>query len=95
MNTLNQLGAACKQASRQIMNATSNQKNELLKAIAEQLKQDIPAILAANQKDVEQGKTSGMNAGLIDRTNAADYRRHTAGCRFKGPRWRNQQYAYD
>lgn len=67
MNTLNQLGAACKQASRQIMNATSNQKNELLKAIAEQLKQDIPAILAANQKDVEQGKTSGMNAGLIDR----------------------------
>ena len=34
MKTLEQLGNACKQASRQIMNADRNQKDALLRAIA-------------------------------------------------------------
>ena len=48
MKTLEQLGNACKQASRQIMNADRNQKDALLRAIAKQLEQDMPAILKAN-----------------------------------------------
>lgn len=67
MKTLEQLGKACKQASRQIMNADRNQKNALLDAIARQLEQDIPTILEANARDVENGRANGMNAGLIDR----------------------------
>ena len=67
MKTLEQLGNACKQASRQIMNADRNQKDALLRAIAKQLEQDMPAILKANALDVENGKANGMNAGLLDR----------------------------
>lgn len=39
MKTLEQLGNACKQASRQIMNADRNQKDALLRN-AKQLEQD-------------------------------------------------------
>ena len=67
MKTLEQLGNACKQASRQIMNADRNQKDALLRAITKQLEQDMPAILKANALDVENGKANGMNAGLLDR----------------------------
>ena len=51
MNTLNQLGAACKQASRQIMNADRNQKDALLRAIAKQLEQDMRLIRRTLNKE--------------------------------------------
>lgn len=76
MTTLEQLGKACKQASYQIRNATTNQKNELLDTIAAQLKKDMPSILEANARDVEAGKQHGMNKGLIDRMMLDEARMH-------------------
>ena len=100
MKTLEQLGNACKQASRQIMNADRNQKDALLRAIAKQLEQDMPAILKANALDVENGKANGMNAGLLDRMllNEArmqrDYRGWVSGMCITDPYRRNHRYAY-
>lgn len=64
---LDLLGKATKQASHQIMDASSNEKNQLLKEIAHQLEQHIPEIIEANKKDVTKGIEQQMNSGLIDR----------------------------
>lgn len=62
-----ELAKQAKMASRQIMNATTNEKNHLLMTIAETLSAHIPAILEANEKDVAQAIAHGMPANLQDR----------------------------
>lgn len=57
----------CKNASSEIMNASTLQKNTALKYIADQLEINMQFILNENAKDIEDGKARGMNAGLIDR----------------------------
>ncbi|MEW8986395.1 MAG: gamma-glutamyl-phosphate reductase, partial [Bacillus sp. (in: firmicutes)] len=46
---------------------TTNQKNDALLLIANQLVEDTPFILQENKKDLEAGKQSGMGDHLLDR----------------------------
>ncbi len=59
--------AAAKKASRELAKATTAQKDKALLAIASGLKSSEEEILAANEKDVKQGRADGLNEALIDR----------------------------
>lgn len=64
---LNELGKASRQASYQIMNASTIEKNKMLDEIANELLSHLPDILEANAKDVQAGKEHRMKEGLLDR----------------------------
>lgn len=64
---LNELGKASKQASYQIMNASTTDKNKILLRIAATLEEHIPDIIKANQKDLHIAKCANTPEGLIDR----------------------------
>lgn len=65
--TLNEIGAASKKASRYLMNLGQSEKNSALKAVADALIKEVPAILKANAEDIENAKAKGMKASLVDR----------------------------
>ncbi|MGO1594628.1 MAG: glutamate-5-semialdehyde dehydrogenase, partial [Ancrocorticia sp.] len=55
------------QAARALRGATSGAKDALLRTIADELEAHSDAIVAANVRDIEAGRASGMAEGLIDR----------------------------
>lgn len=61
------MGKQAREAARILATASSQQKTAALSAIAEQIVEQIPEILAENQKDIEAAKKNGMAASLIDR----------------------------
>lgn len=63
-----------KQASTKLMSASTREKNKVLETIAQTLETHIPEILAANQKDLENGKAQGMKEGLLDRMTLSEER---------------------
>lgn len=65
--TLLELAKECKQASFQIMKASTTQKNAVLLEIAQLLERNIDKIIEANAKDIELGKQHGMKVNLLDR----------------------------
>lgn len=65
--TLKEMGQRCKIASKEIMNASQSDKNNILKNIKKQLILNSEEILNANQKDVEIAKENQMSSGLLDR----------------------------
>ena len=52
----------------------TNKKNEVLRAVAENLVADSKIILEANDKDMEKAVASGMNEGRLDRLKLTDAR---------------------
>ncbi|MGW1678047.1 glutamate-5-semialdehyde dehydrogenase [Saccharopolyspora sp. NPDC002376] len=56
-----------KRAAAELAQATRSTKDELLHAMADALVKRAPEILAANERDVANGRESGMPEGLIDR----------------------------
>lgn len=62
-----ELCKAVKTASKDIMKASTAQKNAVLESIAQEIEQHMDEIMIANQKDVDEGEKRGMNKGLIDR----------------------------
>lgn len=60
-------GKAAKKASYQLMNASTEEKNEALLLIAEQIVKDQEAILSANEKDLANGRDSGLDPSVLDR----------------------------
>jgi glutamate-5-semialdehyde dehydrogenase len=56
-----------KASSNVLYNCTTSQKNALLKALNKRLLGEIPAIMAANKKDIENAKKAGISRVLIDR----------------------------
>ena len=46
---------------------TTEEKNKALEIVAQELVKDTPAILEANEKDMEHGRQKGMSQGLLDR----------------------------
>jgi len=48
-------------------NMKTTLKNDILRAVGAQLKKDTADIVAANEKDMENGRTNGMPSGLLDR----------------------------
>ena len=63
-----------KQASYSLVNVTTEQKNEALALIAEQLLVDQSIILAENQKDLDEGRANGLTEAILDRILLTDKR---------------------
>ena len=64
---LNTMGKQAKTASRVLAVATTEQKNKALEAIAQALEANTETVLAANEKDLENGRSNGMSQALLDR----------------------------
>ena len=64
---LHQLAGRAKEAARQLALYDTEQKNRALLAIAQALEDNIPAILAANARDVESAQENGVRPTMIDR----------------------------
>lgn len=56
-----------KNATRQMMNMSTEIKNQALRNIAETLQKHVLDIIKENQKDIENAKASGMSVAMIDR----------------------------
>lgn len=54
-------------ASREIAQLTSQQKNQLLAAIADNIEANTTEILSENQKDITQGRENGLHEAMLDR----------------------------
>ncbi|WP_317931285.1 glutamate-5-semialdehyde dehydrogenase [Halioxenophilus sp. WMMB6] len=61
------LGQNARAAARVMACATTEQKNNALLAIAAELQQQRPALMAANEQDLAAGRDSGLDAALLDR----------------------------
>lgn len=64
---LHQLAKQAKEAARRLALYDTEQKNRALLAIAQALEDNIPAILAANARDVESAQENGVRPTMIDR----------------------------
>lgn len=65
--SLQQIGLQAKEASYVLAMTDSATKNQALEAIAQELEANITEIVAANVKDIEAGKASGLTEALLDR----------------------------
>lgn len=63
---LQEMGKAAKEAARQLQRLSSAQKNTALKAIAQALREQQQAILAANQQDLQAAQDS-LSGAMLDR----------------------------
>lgn len=61
------LGRAAREASRVIAKASAATKNQALLAMAEAIRRDEQALLAANANDVALAKTKGLESAMVDR----------------------------
>lgn len=64
---LEKMGKAAREASWQLAQLSTKQKNAALEQIADLLEQDSATILDANVKDIEQVRANGMTPALQDR----------------------------
>jgi glutamate-5-semialdehyde dehydrogenase len=64
---LEQIGERAASASRILSQATTAEKNEALLAIARRIEQYTPAILAANEADLQVGARNGLGSAMLDR----------------------------
>jgi glutamate-5-semialdehyde dehydrogenase len=69
---MHDLGQRARVASRRIAAASTGEKNAALLAIAAQMQAAKAEILAANAKDVENGRANGLDAALLDRLTIGD-----------------------
>lgn len=73
-------GARARSAGRELATRSDQEKNAALIAAAEQIEKGEPAILAANQSDLERGSANGLSSALLDRLKL-DHDRLAAICR--------------
>lgn len=66
-NGVRAIALAARDASRVVGRASEEVRNRALCAMADALRERIPAILAGNAADMKEGKAAGMSAGLLDR----------------------------
>ncbi|HHX8278781.1 TPA: glutamate-5-semialdehyde dehydrogenase [Vibrio diabolicus] len=64
---LTNMGKAAKDAAFELATASTAQKNQALAIIADELEANSAAILAANAKDIELGRETGLTDALLDR----------------------------
>jgi glutamate-5-semialdehyde dehydrogenase len=67
MTDLIAMGKAAKAASRQLALLSTQQKNEALLAIADEIEAQSSVILAANKEDIANGRSRGLSDALLDR----------------------------
>jgi len=64
---MNSLGQSARKAARAMAKADTASKNRALELIAQAIRRDAALLTAANQKDVEQARSNGLAAAMIDR----------------------------
>jgi glutamate-5-semialdehyde dehydrogenase len=64
---LTEIGKRVKNASVQLATATTDEKNRILKAIADALRKNCEKIIKANEIDLQNGRENGMSEALLDR----------------------------
>ena len=64
---MQRLGEQARQASRAMARASSGDKDQALAAIANALRSHRNTILRANEKDLDAGRSNGLDAALLDR----------------------------
>ncbi len=64
---MEQMAVAAKQARRVLANATTKQKNQALKAMADVLRKRSKLVLAQNALDIEDAKAAGKDEAFLDR----------------------------
>ncbi|SFL58129.1 glutamate-5-semialdehyde dehydrogenase [Salibacterium qingdaonense] len=74
MSIMIEQGKKAKEASAAAALLTTTEKNELLRAMAGQLEQDIPVILSENEKDLQAGEENGISTALMDRLRLSETR---------------------
>ncbi|WP_077297001.1 glutamate-5-semialdehyde dehydrogenase [Virgibacillus pantothenticus] len=74
MSEVQQKGKLAKAASYQLNGVTTEEKNQALQYIAEQLMQDKEVILKENQKDLQEGENNGISKAILDRIMLDDTR---------------------
>lgn len=67
MKTLNQIGELALVAKRKLAKLTTSEKNQLLNSAAKALRDNYDYIIRENSVDVENAKTNGVRASIIDR----------------------------
>ncbi|SMN15858.1 Gamma-glutamyl phosphate reductase [uncultured Candidatus Thioglobus sp.] len=73
-NLITELGKSAKIAAKSLRCATTSEKNSALLNIASQIDINRNNILAANKKDLKNGKDKGLDSALIDRLMLDDQR---------------------
>ena len=71
---MQELGQKARAASRHIAAADTNAKNAALLAIADELENSQPTLMAENQKDLIAGRENGLDAALLDRLELTEAR---------------------
>jgi glutamate-5-semialdehyde dehydrogenase len=64
---MNKLGQSAREASRLVAKAETGVKNKALLAMATALDNSRDALIAANEKDLENGRQNGLDAAMLDR----------------------------
>ena len=64
---LQKIGENAKNASYELQNKTTWEKNQILEEISNQLSLHAEEIIEANTIDMENGKNNGLSEGLLDR----------------------------
>ncbi len=67
MNEYTKLAKASKKASQQLARLTTEQKNKVLKMLAQELERQSSRLLAANQQDIDKARKLGLSEALLDR----------------------------
>ncbi len=73
-NQITEIGQKARKAARALTLLSSEQKNEILRGMADELVSRAPAILDANAKDVAGAEANGMNKAAIDRLRLSEKR---------------------
>ncbi|MBN8443315.1 MAG: glutamate-5-semialdehyde dehydrogenase [Thauera sp.] len=66
-NYMQTLGRQARAASRQLAAASTEAKNSALQAMADEIRRQREALLAANAQDLAEARAAGLDAALIDR----------------------------
>ncbi len=74
MEAIKQLGLRAKAAARSFGTALSDDKNKALAAIAQGLEDNLPAILAANARDIAAAEENGVRSAMVDRLRLTEAR---------------------
>src|SRR5262245_41425162 len=64
---MSQLGRQAKDASRQLAQLSTAEKNQCLLSMAQELEQNALAIIAANALDMKAGAEMGLSSAMLDR----------------------------
>ncbi|PIC72025.1 glutamate-5-semialdehyde dehydrogenase [Sporosarcina sp. P16b] len=67
MSEIRDKGKAAKEASIVLNVATTEEKNDALQLIADQLMKEQDQLLVENKKDIEEGREKGIDAAVLDR----------------------------